>query len=423
MDSRIPGFYERSPDERLAAVVDRCDLSADATAALRSADESGLAVADRLSENVVSTTAYPLSVATNFVVDGADRLVPMTTEESSVVAAAAHGAKMARETGGFTTAVGDQLMIGQVQAVDVADPHAAVGRVLERREEIRAIANDQGVLVDHGGGCREVRARVVDGPSGTSVVVHLVVDACDAMGANAVNTMAEAVAPTVADCTGGEVTLRILSNLADRRLARARCTVTPEALDHPDSDRSGEAVRERIVDAWGLAAADPYRAATHNKGIMNGIDAVALATGNDWRAVEAGAHAWAARDGYGPLTTFEVDADGNLACSIELPMQVGTVGGATAVHPTASAAAEIVDADSAADLAGVFAAVGLAENLASMRALASEGIQAGHMKLHARNVAAAAGAGPEEVDDVAARMVAEGQVRESRAREILDETE
>jgi len=419
MDSRIPGFYELSPDERLDTVIERCDLSESAVAALRASDRQ--AVAGRLSENVVSTVSYPLSVATNFVVDGVDRLVPMAIEESSVVAAAAHGAKMARESGGFTTAVGEQLMIAQVQAVDVADPHAAVGRVLERRDEIQTVANDQGVLVDHGGGCREVTARVVDGPTGAAVVVHLVVDVCDAMGANAVNTMAEAVAPTVADATGGSVSLRILSNLADRRLARARCTVPPEALEHGDGSVSGETVRDRIVDAWGLAAADPYRAATHNKGIMNGVDAVALATGNDWRAIEAGAHAYAARGGYGPLTTFEVDADGHLACSIELPMQVGTVGGATSVHPTASAAAEMLDADSAAELAGTVAAVGLAENLASMRALVSEGIQAGHMKLHARNVAAAAGASADRVDDVAAQMVAEEDVRESRAREILAE--
>jgi hydroxymethylglutaryl-CoA reductase len=417
MDSRIPGFYDLSVAERLDALVERADLSAAAVAALRAGERTD--VADSLSENVVSTVAYPLSVATNVRVDGADVLVPMAVEESSVVAAASHGAKLARDTGGFDTAAGEGLMIAQVQAVDVADPHAAVGRVLEARDEIREIANDQGVLVSHGGGCREVHAKVVDAPTGPAVVVHLVVDVADAMGANAVNTMAEAVAPTVAERTAGEVSLRILSNLADRRLARARCTVAPETLAREDGP-DGAAIRDRIVEAWGFAAADPYRAATHNKGVMNGIDAVALATGNDWRAIEAGAHAYAARGGYGPLTTFEVDDDGNLSASIELPMQVGTVGGTTGVHPTASAAMELLDADDADELAGVFAAVGLAENLASMRALVDEGIQSGHMKLHARNVAAAAGADPDEVDDVAAQMVAEREVRESRAREILD---
>jgi hydroxymethylglutaryl-CoA reductase len=308
-----------------------------------------------------------------------------------------------------------------VQLRGVADPQAAVARVYERREAIRETANDQGVLVSHGGGCREVTARAVDTPRGEMVVVHLVVDVRDAMGANAVNTMAEAVAPQIEDLTGGEAVLRILSNHADRRIARARCTIQPETLAREDSEYTGAEVRDRIVDAWALAAGDPYRAATHNKGVLNGMDALATATMNDWRAIEAGAHAYAARDGYGPLSTYEVAEDGALSCRIAVPVQVGTVGGATRAHPTARAAMEILDVDAASDLAGVFAAVGLAENLASMRALADEGIQAGHMRLHAKNVARDAGADDDLVEEVAARMVAEDDVRAGRARELVAE--
>ncbi|PSQ17354.1 hydroxymethylglutaryl-CoA reductase, degradative [Halobacteriales archaeon QS_8_69_26] len=419
MDSRIPGFYELSPEQRLAEVAERRGLSAEQREALAGGGDRD--VADRLSENVVGTLSLPVSVATNFAVDGEDYLVPMATEESSVVAAAAHGAKLARETGGFAASVTGPTMIGQVAVRDVADPRAAVARVLERREEVRATANDQGVLVSHGGGCEEVSARVVDTPRGEMVVVHLLVDVRDAMGANAVNTMVEAVAPVVEDATGGDAVVRILSNLADRRLARARCTVPPEALAREDGDRTGVEVRDRMVDAWALAAGDPYRAATHNKGVCNGMDALAAATGNDWRAIEAGAHAYAARDGYGPLSTYEVDDDGNLSCSIEVPVQVGTVGGATGGHPTASAAMAVLSVDSADEFAAVFAAVGLAENLASVRAIADEGIQAGHMKLHARNVASEAGAPEDLVDEVAARMVAEDDVRAGRARELVAE--
>lgn len=419
MDSRIQGFYERSAEERLEELTDRLDLSADAREVL--AGSARLETGQRLSENVVSTIEYPLSVATNFRIDGRDRFVPMATEESSVVAAAAHGAKLARERGGFTTSVTGPYAIGQIQLVDLEDPTAAKLRVLERADDVQATANDQGVLVSHGGGCREVTARVRDTPTGEMLVVHLVVDTRDAMGANAVNTMAEGVAPLLEDLTGGEAVLRILSNLADRRLARARCTIPPDVLDSDETDRSGETVRDRIVDAWSFAVADPYRAATHNKGVLNGIDALALATMNDWRALEAGAHAYAARDGYGPLTTYEVDDEGYLSCSIELPVQCGVVGGATRAHPTADAAMELLDVETGDELAAAFAAVGLAENLASLRALADEGIQTGHMKLHAKNVATQAGVPTDLVDEVAARMVAEDDVRAGRARELLEE--
>lgn len=418
MNSRIPGFYERSPTDRLEIVRERCDLSTEAEEDLGGDVET----VDRLSENVVGSIAYPLSVATNFTIDGEDVLIPMTVEESSVVAAASHGAKLARETGGFTTTVTEPRMIGQIQVIGIADPRAAKARVLEREASIRELANDQGVLVDHGGGCEGVEVRVLETPRGEMLRVHLLVDVRDAMGANAVNTMVEAVAPEIEAVTGGEVSLRVLSNLADRRLARARCRIDPAAFEREDASLAGTEVRDRIADAWAFAAADPYRTATHNKGIMNGVDAVAAATLSDWRALEAGAHAYAARgEGYGPLTSFEVDDEGFLAGTIELPIQVGTVGGATRSHPTSRAAMEILDVESATEFAGVLAAVGLAQNVASLRALVAEGIQSGHMKLHAENVAAEAGATGGRIQEIAARMVAEDDVRHGRARELIDE--
>ena len=417
MDSRIPNFYEKTPEDRRRIVAKRAGLGDDALDAL----DGDLGLADSLSENVVGSVSLPVSVATNFLVDGEDVLVPMATEESSVVAAASYGAKLARETGGFTTSTTGPYMYGQIQVVDVSDPRAARSRLLAATDALRETANSQGVLVSHGGGCEDVDVRVVDTPTGELVVVHLVVNTADAMGANAVNTMAEAVAPEVEAIAGGDVSLRILSNLADRRLARAHCRVPPAAFEREDSPLDGEAVRDRIVDAWAFAAADPYRAATHNKGVMNAIDGLAVATLNDWRAIEAGAHAYAARDGYGPLTAFEVNSDGALAASIEVPMQVGTVGGAAGVHPAAGAAMDILGVETSEEFAGVAAALGLAENIASLRALVTEGIQSGHMKLHAKNVAREAGAPEGRVDEIAAQMVAEEDVRQGRAQELLAE--
>lgn len=421
MDSRIPGFYQLSIDERRAELADRCDLDADGVDALAAGGLSGEA-ADTISENVVGTIEYPVGIATNFRIDGEDRLVPMAVEETSVVAAASYGARMVRPTGGFTTNVSGSVMIAQIQATDVNDPHAAKQRVLNQADRLIDLANEQDpVLVDHGGGCQDVEVRVVDTARGGMVVTHLIVDVQDAMGGNAVNSMAEALAPTIEEITGGTVQLRILSNLADRRLARATARIPPESLTDDDSERSGEDVRDRIVDAWAFAAADPYRAATHNKGIMNGIDAVATATFNDWRAIEAGAHAYAARGGYGPLTTYEVDDDGYLACSIELPIQVGTVGGATQLQPAAQAAMDILAVDSADELAGVLAAVGLAQNYAGLRALVSEGIQTGHMTLHAKNIAIQAGASGELIDKIAEQLVEEDAIRQDRAEELLEQ--
>lgn len=421
MDSRIEGFYKLAATDRLDEIADRADLSDETVAGLRGTGLS-LEAADDVSENVIGTLEYPIGVATNFRIDETDRLIPMAVEETSVVAAASYAARMARPTGGFHTQVSGPQMIAQIQTTDIASPESAKIAVLRAKESLIEQANEQDpVLVEHGGGCEDIEVRVIDTPRGEMLVVHLVVDVRDAMGGNAVNTMAEALAPEVERLTGGNVSLRILSNLADRRLARATCTIDPSELESEETDLDGEAVRDRIVDAWAFAAADPYRAATHNKGIMNGIDAVATATFNDWRAIEAGAHAYASRDGYGPLTSYEVDAEGNLACSIELPIQVGTVGGATRLHPVAQAAMDILDVDSADELAGVFAAVGLAQNLGGLRALVSEGIQTGHMSLHAKNIATQAGAPEEIVDEVAARMVEEDAVRQDRAEALIDE--
>ena len=421
MDSRISGFYKLPVAERRAKIAELTDVSEEALEAIGGTGLDDVR-ADTVSENVIGTLEYPLSVATNFTIDGEDKLVPMAVEETSVVAAASYAARMARDTGGFTTNVSGPLMIAQIQAIDIEDPHAAKMRILEDQERLMELADEQDpVLVKFGGGCEDIEVRVIDTPRGQMVVTHLIVNVQDAMGGNAVNTMAEAVAPEIEELTGGDVELRILSNLADRRLARATCTIPPENLADDDSDLTGEEVRDRIVDAWAFAQGDPYRAATHNKGIMNGIDAVTTATFNDWRAIEAGAHTYAAMGGYDSLTTYEVDGEGNLSCSIELPIQVGTVGGATQLQPAAQGAMEILDVDSAEEMAGVLAAVGLAQNLAALRALTSEGIQQGHMSLHAKNIAIQAGAPSDLVDEIAETLVEEDAVRQDRAEELVDE--
>ncbi len=421
MDSRISGFYKLPVEERRAKIAELADLSEEAVDAIGGQGLDDVR-ADTVSENVIGTLEYPLSVATNFTIDGEDRLIPMAVEETSVVAAASYSARMARTEGGFTTQVTGPLMIAQIQAVDIEDPYAAKMRILQDKERLMELADEQDpVLVKFGGGCEDIEVRVIDTPRGQMVVTHLIVNVQDAMGGNAVNTMAEALAPEIEDLTGGDVELRILSNLADRRLARATATIPPAELEDDDSDLTGEEVRDRIVDAWAFAEGDPYRAATHNKGIMNGIDAVTTATFNDWRAIEAGAHTYAAMGGYDSLTTYEVDGEGNLACSIELPIQIGTVGGATQLQPVAQAAMEILDVDSADEFAGVLAAVGLAQNLAALRALVSEGIQQGHMSLHAKNIAIQAGADGDLVDEIAEQMVEEDAVRQDRAEELLEE--
>ena len=353
-------------------------------------------------------------IATNFLIDGKDYLIPMAIEEPSVVAAASNAARMARESGGFVTDYSGSVMIGQIQVTKLADPISAKFEVLKHRDEIIEKANEcDPMLVNLGGGCRDVEARVINTIAGKMLIVHLVVDVLDAMGANAVNTMCEAVAPFVERITGGKVYLRIISNLAVYRLARAKVVFDKNVI-------GGEEVVEGIMLAYAFAAADPYRCATHNKGIMNGISALMIATGNDFRAVEAGAHSYASIGGYKPLTTYEVDEKGNLVGTIELPMAVGVVGGATKVNPIARICLKILGVNTAEELARVAAAVGLAQNFAALRALATEGIQRGHMELHARNLAIMAGAVGDEIDRVVEIMIGDGKIRPDYAKEVLD---
>lgn len=425
-NSRLQGFYQLNPFERLQMVKSFDGLVDEDLRALHGGSGGALTIerADKMIENVVGTYNLPLGIATNFRINGRDYLIPMVVEEPSIVAGASYAARMVRDGGGFETSSTEPLMIGQVQLVHVADPDHARQTILARKEEILALANAQSrSLVALGGGARDVEVRFFPtSPMGPMLVVHLIVDCRDAMGANAVNTMAEAVAPLLAEMTGGKVYLRILSNLTDRRLARARCVVPAASLAR--DGLSGEEVVEGILWAYAFAAVDPYRAATHNKGIMNGIDPVLVATGNDWRAVEAGAHAYASRNGhYTSLSHWERDAQGNLVGTLEMPLSVGIVGGATKVHPTAQAALKLLGVRSANELAEVCVAAGLANNLAAMRALACEGIQQGHMGLHARQIAMAAGASGTLVDEVARRMVAERNIKLARAEEIIAELE
>ncbi len=408
--SRISGFHKMTPADRLAAVESFAGLDAEAVAQLARPGNLDPHTADHMIENVVSTLSIPIGIATNVKVDGRDVLVPMATEESSVVAAVCNSARQCYESGGFATSVSGTEMIAQIQLVGVSDPQAARIRILERKAEIGAACDGcDPLLVRLGGGFRDLEVRVIDAEGGPMVITHIIVDTRDAMGANTVNTMAERLAPSIEEWTGGKVYLRILSNLADRRLTRARATWPSAAI-------GGGAVRDGMISAYRFAAADPYRAATHNKGIMNGISAVVLATGNDTRAVEAGAHAYAARSGrYTSLTTWEASADGALTGTIEVPMPVGLVGGATKVHPTAQACLKILGVTTAAQLACIIAAVGLAQNFGAMKALATVGIQQGHMALHAHNVAIVAGAIGPEVEQLAAVLVRLRQVRQDVA--------
>jgi hydroxymethylglutaryl-CoA reductase len=414
--SELSGFYRMSMKERMKYVQEFGGLTGEEAAMLGNTGGLDPGLVDRMIENVVGTMPLPLGVAVNFHINGRDYLIPMAIEEPSVVAAASNAAKMARPRGGFTATTTPPIMIGQIQLVDIPHPFGAKMAILEHRDRILSICNEMDpVLVKLGGGARDVEVRVLDTPLGPMVITHLLVDCRDAMGANAVNTMAEAVAPHLEEITGGRVYLRIISNLAARRLARARAVFAQEAVGGP------EAV-EGVLEAHAFAVADPYRCATHNKGIMNGIDAVVIATGNDWRAVEAGAHSYAAASGgYRPLTAWEKDGRGDLVGTIELPMAVGLIGGATAVHPSAKANVKLLGVKTAAELAEVLASVGLAQNFAALRALATEGIQRGHMSLHARNVAIMAGAAVEEVDRLVERLVAERKVRIDRAKAILEE--
>jgi hydroxymethylglutaryl-CoA reductase len=373
-------------------------------------------------ENVIGVFGLPLGIATNFIVNGREVLVPMAVEEPSIVAGASYMARLARDGGGFQAETTDPEMIGQMQILDLENLKSAELALNRNKEELLAVANEiDPVIKELGGGARDlVLRKLPETPAGPMLIAHLIYDTRDAMGANAVNTAVEKLAPQVEAITGGRVHLRILSNLADRRLAQATCQIPVESLAF--ADFSGQEVRDGVIEAWAFAHADPYRAATHNKGIMNGIDAVVIATGNDWRAVEAGAHAYAAREGqYTSLSRWSVGDDGSLEGWLELPLALGTVGGATRVHPAAQACLALMGVENARQLAEITVSVGRAQNLAALRALATEGIQRGHMALHARQVATSAGAVGEMVDKVATRMVQEGVVRLDRAQEILQE--
>ncbi|HYA58249.1 MAG TPA: hydroxymethylglutaryl-CoA reductase, degradative [Thermoplasmata archaeon] len=424
--SEVPGFYRRSVAERRAFIREWAGLTEEEARAYEFPPGVDPSTLERMIENVIGVMPLPLGVATNFLVNGRDYLIPMAIEEPSVVAAASNAAKVARGAGGFTAQTTAPVMIGQVQILDVPDPAAARLRILDRKDELLAAANAKDpVLVKFGGGAKDLEVRTVRSARGPMVIVHLLVDARDAGGMNAVNTMCEALGPEFARLTGGRVVLRIISNLAVHRLARARATFPADALKTENA--TGADVVDAILDAYAFAAADPFRCATHNKGIMNGISSVVIATGNDFRAIESGAHtyaAWQAAESGGvvqPLTTYEKDRDGNLVGTIELPVAVGLIGGATAVHPTAKANVKLLGVKSARELGEVLASVGLAQNFAALRALATEGIQRGHMELHARNLAASAGAKPDEVDRVVERLVKERQIRFDRAKEILEE--
>ncbi len=415
--SRIPGFYKRSPAERAQFVAQWAGLTEEEQAVLQ--QSLSVSAADNMTENVIGVYALPLSIATNFTINGRDYLIPMTIEEPSVIAAVSFAARLIREGGGFTTGSTPPVMVAQVQLLDVPDLDVAVQRIKQAEQTLLATVNALHPTIQRlGGGARAITARILpQTETGPMLIVHIHYDVRDAMGANAVNSAAELLAPQLEALSGGRANLRILTNLTDERLAWARCRVPSASLARPGIE--GSLLARRIVEANAFALADPYRAATHNKGIMNGIDAVAIATGNDWRALEAGAHAYAARDGrYRALTQWQTTTNGDLEGYLEMPLAVGIIGGATKVHPTARIAMRILDVAHATDLAEIMIAVGMAQNLAAIRALAGEGIQKGHMRLHARQMATAAGVPEEAVGAVVARMIADGLIRVESARAI-----
>ncbi len=420
-NSRISGFYNLTIEERRKKLAEASNQTPED---LLPFTTGGLTAetADHMIENVIGMYSLPIGIGLNFMINGRDVLIPFVVEEPSIVAGVSFMAKLVRAGGGFTATTTESLMIGQMQLINVVNMDEARLKLYEHKSELLENADRaESTLRKMGGGAKDLEIRLIEeSPIGPFLVVHLIYDVKDAMGANAVNTACERLAPQIEAITGGKVHLRILSNLSDRRMARARCTIPVNELTVGFETFKGEAVRDGIIAAYAFAASDPYRAATHNKGIMNGVDAVVLATGNDWRAIEAGAHAYAARSGrYTSLSTWGKDANGNLVGTIEIPMAVGIVGGATKVHPAAQAAVKLMGIKTAAELAEIIACVGLAQNMAALRALATEGIQRGHMSLHARQIALAAGASGDMIEKVAAQMVAEKAIRVSRAEEIL----
>jgi len=412
--SRISGFYKKAMGERVGIVADHAELTPREVELLGSGGGLSVEAADRMIENVLGTMAYPFGVAVNFRINGRDRLVPMVIEEPSVVAAASNMARLMRKGEGIRTSSTDPVMIGQIQVLDVPDMDSSINSLSDAKPRLLELANQQDpVLVRFGGGARDMEFRTLESEAGQMLIVHLLVDCRDAMGANAVNTMCEALAPAVKELTGGRVLLRILSNLADHRLARAEAIIRKGSL-------GGEGVVNDIITAWAFADADPYRAATHNKGIMNGVVAVALATAQDHRALEAGAHAYAARSGrYRALSRWSKNEDGDLVGVLEMPMAVGLVGGATRTHPMAQLALKVMGVSTAQELAEVMAAVGLMQNLGALRALVQEGIQRGHMRLHARNLVVMAGAEGALIERAVEELIKSGEIRFDRAQEIV----
>ena len=433
VDSQISGFYNKSLEERLDAVRKFADLDKDEIGALQKYGALDFEKADNMVENVIGTMQFPMGIATYFLINGKDYLVPMAIEEPSVVAAASNGAKLARAGGGFKTESTPPIMIGQVQMTEIKDFEKAEADILGKKNVLVEMCNAQdSVLVKYGGGARDIKVRGFDKHG--MLVVYVYVDVRDAMGANTVNTMAETIAPELEKITGGSAKLRIVSNLATERIVKAKAVWKKEDLEKSaggDDSRNGRiengrvkngGVVDGIINAYEFAVVDMYRTATHNKGIMNGVDAVVIATGNDFRAVEAGAHSYAAISGkYLPLTKYYKNKDGDLVGELEMPMAVGLVGGATKTHPIAKISVKILGVKSASELGEVIAAVGLAQNFAALRALATEGIQRGHMRLHSKNIAVLAGAEGSEVEKVAKKMSEEKNVRVHRAKEILEE--
>ena len=410
--SQVSGFYKLTIKERIKLVKNFSDLNDEETKLFSSCLD--MDIADRMIENVLGTFEIPLGIAVNFQINGKDYLIPMAIEESSVVAAASNAAKIARIKGGFKTECTDPLMIGQIQILHMDDVVSAAKKIIGKKKEILQLANEQDkVLIKIGGGAKDLEVRILDSPLGKMIVTHLIVDVRDAMGANAVNTMCEALAPILEEITGGKVRLKILSNLADKRIVRAKAVFDKEKM-------GGEPAVDAFLESYNLAAIDPYRAATHNKGIMNGIDAVIIATGNDFRAIEAGAHAYASRSGqYTSLSHYYKDKNGNLVGELELPMAVGIIGGAGNIHPKAKLCKKILGIKTAKELAEIVASTGLAQNFAAVFALSTVGIQKGHMSLHAKNIAVMAGAKGEEIDKIATQMIEEGKIKLDRAEEIL----
>ena len=410
--SQVSGYYKLSIPERIKVVKEFADLTdEEANVFTQCLDHD---IADRMIENVLGSFELPIGIAVNFLINGKDYLVPMAIEESSVVAAASNAAKIARIHGGFTVECTDPLMIGQMQILSIDDVPGAAQKILEHKDQLLQLANDQDkILLKFGGGAKDIEVRILDSPLGKMIVAHLIVDVRDAMGANAVNTMVEALAPMMEELTGGHVRLKILSNLADKRITKATAIFDKEKM-------GGEKVVDAFIESYTLASIDPYRAATHNKGIMNGIDALIIATGNDFRAIEAGAHAYAARDGqYTSLSRYYKNKDGHLVGELELPMAVGIIGGAGNIHPKAKVCKKILGIKTAEELAKVVASLGLAQNFAAVFALSTVGIQKGHMSLHAKNIAVMAGAEGNLIDKVADQLVKEGNIKLDRAKELV----